>query len=649
MVIKYRPEIDALRTLAVIPVILFHMGFPWIKGGYYGVDVFFVISGFLITSNILKNLNNQTFSFKDFWLRRIKRILPALYVMILFFLLVAPYLVFRGDIKNMVSDAIPAMLSYSNFHALYEFGDYWGSSAEQSFFLHCWSLSVEEQFYLFYPGFLFLLFKYRQNLKIWVSFVLLLSFAWFAYGLKTDPKSTFYLLPSRAWELAAGSMIAFLPPLKSSKILKNLASAVGLLLILLSYTNQFGGGGLSLYAWMPVLGAALFIYASSTTEFVGKLMANPLFVFIGKISYSLYLWHWPIIVLAKYYETRFEAWQIHLFVAVSTFIFALLSYELVEKRTRFFKATPKVVLSLGIVCVLVGVFYQSNWFNTKYNSPFEKVEFYGLMYDVTPTIEIPSNEVKAKREGIIIPLRPNRFNEAYKNGGITFSRKNQKPKILVIGDSHGAMWGKTIHEISDSLQAGVRYFTTVGNPPFFNLEQVNDQKFRKGYTKAQRIEMVESFIKTIKSETPELVILIARWENMKAEHWKDFEETLGYLEERDIHCLVLNQPPRLESLNDKNTGQYFTFLGLDPTEKDNALIMTDEDRVRKANQKLIDICQDYKNTDIFDVYPFFTDDDEAIVTKDKEILYHDDDHLSNQGTEMVLPFLAKRIKKDLNL
>src|SRR6478609_1384385 len=160
----YRADVDGLRSIAIIPVVLFHLGFSWISGGYFGVDVFFVISGFLITSILFKEIETHSFSMIKFWLRRVKRILPAIITVILTTLLVAPFLIFKGDIISLTSDSLSALFSYANFHMLSKFGDYWGKSAENSFFLHAWSLSVEEQFYVFYPLFLFSLYKLKQSL-----------------------------------------------------------------------------------------------------------------------------------------------------------------------------------------------------------------------------------------------------------------------------------------------------------------------------------------------------------------------------------------------------------------------------------------------------------------------------------------------------
>ncbi len=205
---SYRPEIDGLRTIAVIPVILFHLGYKWVNGGFYGVDVFFVISGFLITKILVSAIEKGTFSMWSFWLRRVKRLLPALLTVIITTLLVASVVLFKPELPNIAKDSLPALFSYFNFYAKNSLGDYWGGTAENSFFLHTWSLSVEEQFYLVYPFFLYLCNKYFRSFFKPIFILSILSFILFVALLKYKPSFTFYMLPTRAWELSLGGLIS---------------------------------------------------------------------------------------------------------------------------------------------------------------------------------------------------------------------------------------------------------------------------------------------------------------------------------------------------------------------------------------------------------------------------------------------------------
>ena len=209
--IRYRPEIDGLRAVAVIPVVLFHLRFQWVTGGFIGVDVFFVISGYLITSIILKEHDEGVFRFSNFWLRRVRRIFPALVVMLIATSIAGYFMMFRGDdgLNDLGKHGISAILSFANITMWRIPGDYWGPAAENSLFLHTWSLSVEEQFYFVYPFIMaFLLRITRQWIFRAMSALAICSFLLYLYASQHYPSATFYLLPMRAWELATGCLVA---------------------------------------------------------------------------------------------------------------------------------------------------------------------------------------------------------------------------------------------------------------------------------------------------------------------------------------------------------------------------------------------------------------------------------------------------------
>ena len=464
------------------------MGFSWIKGGFYGVDVFFVISGFLITSNILRNLDQDKFSFKDFWIKRAKRILPALYTMIFIVLLLAPFLIFKGDIPALVTDAVPAIFSYSNFHSLFAFGNYWGGTAEQSFFLHCWSLSVEEQFYLFYPFLLYFLFRKKRNIKMWLVGIIVISFLLFIIGSYKFPQSTFYLLPTRAWELAAGALISIIKPNDVKNKFSGIFSSFGLILIFLSYFVFPGSGSVSIFGILPVLGSAMFILYSTQQSFVKNIISNPVIVYIGKISYSLYLWHWPIILIAKYYEYRFSHIYLNVGIVCLTFVLSILYYHLVEKRTRFASCTPKFALSLGVVTILSCIFLKSDWFDKTYKNDFNPVIAYTNYYDIRPNGKIMEDPSGVRFYNFNITKKDPKFKFAYKENGISMDNSKSNPTIVLLGDSHGSMWAKTIEEVSMQIGKKFSSFTTPGALPFFNIKDLDDQSSSNSFTKQERVD-----------------------------------------------------------------------------------------------------------------------------------------------------------------
>lgn len=645
---KYRADIDGLRSIAVIPVILFHMGFNWIAGGYFGVDVFFVISGFLITSILYQEIVTDSFSMKKFWLRRVRRILPALITVVSATLLVAPFFIFKADILSITSDALPALFSYANFHLWLNFGDYWGASAENSYFLHAWSLSVEEQFYVFYPILLFLLYKSRQSLSKWLIAIIIFSLGAFLFGSKFHPLSTFYLLPTRAWELASGGILAVMitdrRDININPILKSYLAILGFLFVLSSYFVFTGNKGVNFFAIFPVLGSVMIIAFSTGDNIIGKLLSSKPLVYIGKISYSLYLWHWPIIVLFKTnYLSKFSIWQFRIIAIVLMVVFSILSYNLVENKTRKWKHTPKLVLCSMLIVVGFIFLLKSPVINKVYNSTFNKTIFYGFYYDINPNIK-PLETSDARRVGIIAPNRDDKYKESYKNGGIITSHIEGNPQIVVMGDSHGAMWAKVIDEIADKEHMKATFYTANGVSPFINSSENDNPTSKYFFSKLQRISYANDFIQNLKRWKPKLIVIARRWNIISDEEIKDMENLVLLTQELSIKILILNQPPQIKTMGDRNSAQFLTFLGYKSNRGDQYIKHGSE--VEVTNLKLQNHFAKYANITFFDVHSHFiqkNNPSNSLIIKDSDILYFDDDHLSYQGTLLMKNELDKII------
>src|SRR5882724_756148 len=271
--LRYRPEIDGLRAVAVSAVILFHAGFRC-PGGYVGVDVFFVVSGFLITSLIWSDLENGRFTFAYFWERRARRIVPALVVITIVTLVIGWFLLLPADLENLGRASASQSIFAANFHYLQDSG-YFKGVAEEKPLLHTWSLAVEEQFYLIVPFLLFWIYRSkvlraRTAVISILTTIFAVSLAISIYGITRFPWATFYLLPTRAWELLTGALVAFLPTfplLMRRRSLRELLSLLGMALILIPvfvYTSETPFPGLA--AVPPCLGAALVILANTPSE-----------------------------------------------------------------------------------------------------------------------------------------------------------------------------------------------------------------------------------------------------------------------------------------------------------------------------------------------------------------------------------------------
>jgi peptidoglycan/LPS O-acetylase OafA/YrhL len=382
---SYRPEIDGLRAIAILAVVFFHVGLGC-PGGYIGVDVFFVISGYLISSLILKDLRLGTFSLANFWERRVRRIFPALAACVLGTLVAAWFLLLPEDLENLGKSTVAQTLLAANFY-FWRTTNYFGGANEEKPLLHTWSLAVEEQFYLLLPLLLLAAFRFPSLRRPGTLVALILlglagSLSIAAWGVKHQPFATFFLLPTRAWELLCGVLVAALPTsaIPNSHLTRESASWLGLGAILLPVwlygdTPPFPG----LAALPPCLGTALFIWGTGRRSEVGsqrsdvscstprdhgqadpptsslmphaacimpaascrmplasRLLSTRPVVFIGLISYSLYLWHWPVIVFCSYWKTAPFSPVIRWALIGISVVLAMLSWRYVETpfRTR---------------------------------------------------------------------------------------------------------------------------------------------------------------------------------------------------------------------------------------------------------------------------------------------------------------------------
>jgi peptidoglycan/LPS O-acetylase OafA/YrhL len=334
---KYRPDIDGLRAVAIIPVVLYHAGVPALSGGFVGVDVFFVISGFLITGLIQPEIAEGRFSLLTFYERRIRRIFPALFAVILACAMAATVRLPAADMLAFANSVAAAALFVSNMLFASQVG-YFDAPAELKPLLHTWSLGVEEQFYLLFPA-LLLLFR-RQSIgrvSIAVALIAAASFACSVYYVRHSPDSAFYLGPWRAWELSLGVLAAFgtLPQFRRQAS-RELAALVGLGLIAcsavaLSRSDPFPG----VNALYPCVGAFLVIQAGiGGRTVVNALLASRPFVFVGLISYSLYLWHWPLIVYLKRLLSRPLTAPEVAGVLLVSLLLAVLSWRYIERPFR---------------------------------------------------------------------------------------------------------------------------------------------------------------------------------------------------------------------------------------------------------------------------------------------------------------------------
>ncbi|WP_145491216.1 acyltransferase family protein [Yersinia rohdei] len=364
---KYRAELDGLRAVAVISVLLYHVkfslfGYEVFKGGFLGVDIFFVLSGYLITTIIFTQMNAGVFSLKDFFIRRIKRILPAMVAVLLVSSVFAFYFLLPDSLIIYVKTLLASLFFVSN---LYFFGEdtYVSDSSEYKPLLHTWSLSVEWQFYLIFPFLCLWLFKRFKNKKLTIIFSLfLLSLVLSNILAYRQPNFAFYMLPSRMWELMAGSIVAIIileNKLNIGKIYYKVFPVVGLILITLSIL--FINDGIlhpSVITLIPVLGTCLIILFSRDKNLASNFLSLKPMIFIGAISYSIYLWHQPLFVFYRIKIGEISMSTSILLILLSIVI-SVLSFYLIEKpfRTKQLSRWKLIVISASpIILIMFSVF-----------------------------------------------------------------------------------------------------------------------------------------------------------------------------------------------------------------------------------------------------------------------------------------------------
>ena len=355
---KYRAEIDGLRALAVVPVILFHAGFTLFSGGFVGVDVFFVISGYLITTILIEDIENKRFSIVNFYERRARRILPALFFVMLVCIPFAWMWMLPFQMKDFSQSLVAVSLFASNILFWRESG-YFAAAAEEKPLLHTWSLAVEEQYYVLFPIFLILAWRFGKNRVFWVIVVMAaISLLLSEWGWRNKVTANFYLAPTRAWELFAGSIAAFI--VQKYGIQKNNTLAMlGLAAITFSIffydeTTPFP----SVYALVPVLGVVLLVLYADKDTFAAKLLSTKVIVGIGLISYSAYLWHQPLFAFARIRSLEHPSLFLMVALSLISLLLAYLSWRYIEKPFRsIFAYSGKKIFSYSLLGMCLSIIF----------------------------------------------------------------------------------------------------------------------------------------------------------------------------------------------------------------------------------------------------------------------------------------------------
>ena len=383
---SYRGDIDGLRAIAVVAVVIFHAFPDLCPGGFVGVDIFFVISGYLISSILYKDLRQGDFKFRNFYSRRIKRIFPALILVFAFCLFLGWFVLFPTEFAVLGKHIVASAAFLENVALWREFG-YFNSNSKSKILLHLWSLGIEEQFYIIWPLLVVLLWKRISNLNGIIIALAIASFSTNAALVYSKPTFVFFLIPSRFWELLLGCGLAYVlsyrrpvdPIARIRPIVSKLpdfrgdvvalsASLLGLTLIgvaiaFIDRDDAFPGW----WALLPTVGTCLIIWGGSETWVNRNVLANTVFVFVGMISYPLYLWHWPLLTFIRL--MNFTSTLERAAVVILSVILAWFTYRFVESPIRFKKRTAKTAVILIALMTTVGTM----GLVAKYNNGFDKI------------------------------------------------------------------------------------------------------------------------------------------------------------------------------------------------------------------------------------------------------------------------------------
>ncbi|SDF50383.1 Peptidoglycan/LPS O-acetylase OafA/YrhL, contains acyltransferase and SGNH-hydrolase domains [Salipiger thiooxidans] len=644
--IRYQPHVDGLRTLAVLPVIAFHLDKALLPGGFLGVDVFFVISGYLITSILLREMEAGSFSFMEFWARRIRRILPVVGTMVIVTLLAFALLGFPVTLVEHAQAGLSALLMVANIYIPMHFGSYWGTSAEDVPFLHMWSLAVEEQFYLFFPGLLFLILRFRPR---WVTPAIVLamiaSFAAFLWLLQSRPTVAFYMFPTRAWELGAGCLLASMRLTLRSRALSEVMTGLGIALIVFSYVSMPAGSQVSVpQAVCAVVGAAFIIRGGQNSRIAKALLSNRPMVGIGKLSYSLYIWHWPVIVLADEIGLASDRPAPHWLLLVIIFVLSLASYYLVEgpvRRARAPLALPLAFPSAGVLACLLVV---GLWSMVPANpTGYERIAYAGPYYDLSPVQPMDDRQTQLKRVGQDIRTRPEDRAPLYKDGGLLLDY-GSGPKIMIMGDSHSLMWAPVLDRLSEENGFSLFVSGMSGDLPFADFTNPSLLRGNERATGQQRREIAAARRERVETWHPDLVIISTR--NLPSD--EVLQDFAAYFENRGIPLLFTSQPPVM--LYGNNGAHHFLsyvsrFRDITPASLVEVRV-SDEHLVKSAQRRaILEAC---KTCHFFNVSEFLEGHTgHSLLAEHGIINYYDDDHLSIDGGNAIAPALLQAIQNIL--
>lgn len=636
---NFRYDINGLRAYAVIFVVLFHFGILGFSAGFIGVDIFFVISGFLMTSIVIKSLERRNFSLFNFYLSRGIRIVPALFVVSLVLLVLGWFFLLSPDYKALSKHIFSSINFFSNIVYWKESG-YFDTDSHNKALLHTWSLSVEWQFYLVFPIIVTLLYKIKKSKSFLLAFFILgivVSFILSIVITMKSPSAGFFLLPTRAWEMLIGGLIFFIP--KEKILYKKSLELIGFFLIAIScYIYSSNTLWPSYNALLPVLGAFFILLANNQNSFFTK---GYIFQWLGNNSYSIYLWHWPVVFSLHYFYKN----NTYFFIIAGIILSIMLgwfSYSYIENPTRKkLSDISKVrsyfiwVLSITILSLISILFFKLNGVENRFPDEIQKITL--VKYDVNPR----KNECHSN------PYDDKLIKCTYGQGS---------PSLIVIGDSHAdALLNGVIHALPENNS--LITYSISGCSTIIGLQRIDEKNFRCGDKVSKLVKIIKEYPKNI----PILVInrlnpVFTSEYNGKPKyyitkpHVSLNQEYISEMESAYLNTMkiisknrkvYITKPIPEASVDIWSVAAKSKLYGL--SNQGLSIPMSDYLSINKETLEAQNKASLRYNISLLDLSSFFCEKEICNFTKNGMPLFFDDDHMSWKASASLAPIFKKEI------
>ena len=685
MRITYRPEIDGLRAISVFAIIIYHANFIFFdyqvfQGGFIGVDIFFVISGYLITSLILKEINKTNqFLYKNFYERRIRRILPALLFVIIITSIISYIIFLPTALIDFAKSVISIIFFSSNIYFWVTGGKYGADSELLRPLVHTWSLSIEEQFYILFPIFLitiikslkqkvnthlFIIFSFSLIFAQWSSGTdLKVNFTFFKWEINFFEKFNFYCLQSRIFELLTGSLLSYFElnngvgGRKSYSILNQICPSLGIVLILYSFLffdfkKIFHPSVITL---IPLTGVSLIIWFSKKGELITEILSSKIFVFFGLISYSLYLWHYPIFAYLRYIDVFNNSIRIKLLTVLLTIILSIISYYLIERpfRNKNIISIKKLTtyISISVIILLSYSFYILKTEGTKsrfpniiteeLNKSLDNDKLNRVSGNLNNILLIGDSHANALKYHLNEELTKQSYNFYKKDSSPYLQNFNRIEKKTLLVDKNYIEGTKEIDKFLEENKNLIVVWHQRWSP-WLSGEHFNNQE---GYTEYQseKDRYIDRYLEPINFKTETL-------EQRQKYMIEGIKSSAKSILEKGNTLILVYPVPEMGFDVPKKSFKKNTLLYYSKREIEISILTGSYEVYKNRNKMIFETLDSIQGPNVYRVYPHKSFCDTVVVNRcvanNKEhLFYYDDDHFSLEGSKYVVKDIMKVIKQ----